>query len=47
MEEIKSIIGLFVPVKFDDKWGATISVSGIPLGIYMVAIAVVVNLIMK
>lgn len=44
---IKNLIGLFVPVKWENgKWGGTLSVSGIPFGIVIVVIAVVVNLLL-
>jgi len=45
---LKTIIGMFIPVKWENgKWGGTIDVAGIPLGLWMIAMAVAVNLIMK
>ncbi len=56
MQDLKSIIGLFIPVKWDKKlengdvvtvWQGSIEVAGLPLGFIMVLVAIVVNLIMK
>ncbi len=43
---LKSIIGLFIPVKTEEGWRTTLSVANIPLGLIMIAVSVVVNLIM-
>lgn len=47
----KTLIGLFIPLKWKhedgDRWGGSFAVSHIPIGLIMIAIAVVVNLIMN
>ena len=47
-DEIKTIVGLFIPVKWEDnRWAASVAISGIPLGLIMIVIAVMVNLLMN
>lgn len=41
LENIKAIIGLFVPVKlkYDNEWRCTICVGNVPLGWIMIGVA--------
>lgn len=57
MNHLKSIVGLFVPVPYNiidtssfatrRVWRGSIEVAGIPLGWYMVAVSLAVNLLSR
>ena len=42
-KNILAIIGLFIPVKFEDKWVFTMKIGKVPLG----WIIVIISLLMK
>jgi hypothetical protein len=42
INSIKSLLGLFIPMKFNGKWGGTVAIGHIYLGWIIVAIVVAV-----
>ena len=46
-EKIIILTALFVPLRIRGRWTYTFMIAGIPIGMIMIAVSVIVNLLMR